>query len=278
MRKHQKKEFDRHTLRDRGAFLNHFSLMELKRKKAAGKDTEPHRHDHHTLLFLFSGTAEHDIDFGTFKAGKRSVHFVHVNSVHLLSRSVNATGVVIMFAETFADNILVSRLPFGNRQPVITLAEKEFQELMPLLEEMKAEFGKDDEQSYAIIRSLLHVLLLKLTRFAGNNDPEQSGPAPRFTELVEKNYLSHLSVEQYADKMNVSPKHLIESIRELTGKTPLKLIHEKLISEAKKLLFFTDLSVKQIADKLNFSEPGNFSKFFRKQTGYTVLEYRKRMR
>lgn len=278
MRKHQEKEFDRHTLRDRGTFLNHFSLMEMKRKSGAKKDTEPHRHDHHTLLFLFSGTAEHDIDFATYRAGKRSVHFVHVNSVHILSRSVNSSGVAIMFTDAFADKTLVSRLPFGRQQPVITLGEKEFQELMPLLEEMNSEFGKDDEQSYSIIRSLLHALLLKLTRSAGNNHPEQSGPAFRFSELVDKHYLSHLSVEQYAGKMNVSPKHLIESIRELTGKTPLKLIHEKLITEAKKLLFFTDMSVKQIADKLNYSEPGNFSKFFRKQTGYTVLEYRKRMR
>jgi len=102
------------------------------------------------------------------------VHFVHVNSVHLLSRRVRSSCVAIMFTDAFDDKTPVSRLPFGRQHPVVTQGEKEFQELIQLLEEMNPEFGKDDEQSYAIIRSLLHALLLKLTRRADNNHSEQS--------------------------------------------------------------------------------------------------------
>ncbi len=64
------------------------------------------------------------------------------------------------------------------------------------------------------------------------------------------------------------------SCKEHTGNTPLNIIRVHLVAEIKKLLYHTDLSVKEIAYRLNFDEPGNFSKYFRSATGFTPLEYR----
>jgi AraC-like DNA-binding protein len=92
--------------------------------------------------------------------------------------------------------------------------------------------------------------------------------------LVQRHYADHKRVEDYADLLHISPKHLIAVCKEYTGNTPLNIIRDHLIAEIKKLLYHTDLSVKEIAYRLNFDEPGNFSKYFRSATGFTPLEYR----
>ena len=73
--------------------------------------------------------------------------------------------------------------------------------------------------------------------------------------------------------MGVSSDHLSRVVKSLTGKTAKDFIQSKLIVESKRLLYFTDLSTKEIAYDLGFSESSNFSQFFKNQTGVSPSEF-----
>jgi len=157
-----------------------------------------------------------------------------------------------MFSDDFVDAEALHRLPFSRQQPVTSIPKGVMDGFLSLLTEMRDEFINNDPDSFTIIRSLTHALLLRMIRYFESQKQEtrsiKSPITRKFQALVDKSYLEHYSVEQYAEKLFVTSKHLIETVKDNTGVTPLKFIHNKMISEAKRHLFYTDLSVKEIAD------------------------------
>jgi len=97
----------------------------------------------------------------------------------------------------------------------------------------------------------------------------------KFTQLVNNFYIEKRTIEEYAVLLNVTPNHLSQSIKAASDKNALTYINERLLSEAKSLIQFTEYDIAEIAYQLNFSDPANFGKFFKKHTDHTPLEYRK---
>jgi AraC-like DNA-binding protein len=75
--------------------------------------------------------------------------------------------------------------------------------------------------------------------------------------------------------LNVTANYLSQSVKSATGKNALSYINERLLDEAKSLIQYTDLDIAEIAYQLNFSDPANFGKFFKRHTNHTPLEFRK---
>ena len=84
-----------------------------------------------------------------------------------------------------------------------------------------------------------------------------------------------MNVNDYAERLHISPKHLIDLCKKNTGKTPLQLIKEYTVAEAKRLLYNTGLTIKEVAYELNFDDPANFSKYFKSVCGYSPANYRR---
>jgi len=97
----------------------------------------------------------------------------------------------------------------------------------------------------------------------------------KFIQLVNSYYIEKRTIEDYAALLNVTPNHLSQSVKSASGKNALSYINERLLSEAKSLIQFTDFDIAEIAYQLNFSDPANFGKFFKKHTAHTPLEFRK---
>lgn len=97
----------------------------------------------------------------------------------------------------------------------------------------------------------------------------------KFLQLINNYYIEKRTVEEYADLMNITAKYLSQAVKQATGKNALTFINERIVAEAKTLIRFTPLDIAQIAYQLNFSDPANFGKFFKKHTGITPLEFRK---
>jgi AraC family transcriptional activator of pobA len=95
-----------------------------------------------------------------------------------------------------------------------------------------------------------------------------------FQDLVFRHYKEHRNVQYYADALFVSPKHLTESIKDVTGRTAGEWIDDAVVLEAKVLLRNHDLSVAQIADSIHFPDQSSFGKYFKKQTGFSPSDYR----
>jgi len=99
--------------------------------------------------------------------------------------------------------------------------------------------------------------------------------AIKFTNLVGIYYHTHKDVQFYADQLSISRTHLTRTIKDVFLTTPKKIIEDKIISEAKNLLFKNDNTITNILAHLHFEDHATFTKFFKKNTGQTPSSYRK---
>ena len=94
--------------------------------------------------------------------------------------------------------------------------------------------------------------------------------------LVEANYQNWHASSQYAEALHITPDHLNRTVKSLIGKTAKEYIQSRITVAAKRMLYFSDQSNKEIGYALGFSEPGNFSAFFKKCTGQSPSDFKVR--
>ncbi len=98
----------------------------------------------------------------------------------------------------------------------------------------------------------------------------------KFIQLIDNHYIEQRGVQQYAAMLSVTANYLSQSIKQVSGKNALSFIVGRLAAEARSLIQYTDLGIAEIAYQLNFSDPANFGKFFKKHIGLSPSEFRKR--
>ena len=96
----------------------------------------------------------------------------------------------------------------------------------------------------------------------------------QFLQLLSQQNQKRQRVSYYADKMNISPKYLSSICKKVSGKNPMRWITENAMQDCYSLLKDTDLSVKEISNRLGFPNPSFFGQYFREQAGVTPMEYR----
>ncbi len=165
--------------------------------------------------------------------------------------------------------------------PMLQLNEEERQAFSVILEVMKYEFKNRDEVQLEMMKTVLKRFIIMCTRLAKLQyadkliDPNDLDMVRHFSALVEKHFRVRHKVSDYAELMNKSPKTLSNVFNALGEKTPLQIIHDRIILEARKLLLFTDKSAKEISYELNFSDPVQFSRFFKNVCGVSPLDFKK---
>jgi len=165
--------------------------------------------------------------------------------------------------------------------PMLRLDAAEQRSFNILLEVIKEEFANQDDVQLEMLRTVLKRFIIKCTRlaklqFADTFISSQELDIVRyFSALVEKHFRTLHKVSDYADLLNKSPKTLSNVFKSLGEKTPLQIIHERIILEAKKLLLYTDKSSKEISFELNLSDPVHFSRLFKNETGLSPRDFKK---
>lgn len=134
-------------------------------------------------------------------------------------------------------------------------------------------YGSRDEYQLVIVRSCLRILLAEVARRLPIEVASLSELAQRFIDEVEMHHHQWYNVKDYLPLLATQEKHLAQSVRLATGVTPKAYIDQRRMLEAKRLLAYSDLSVKEIAYSLEFEEPTNFNKFFRKHAGISPNEF-----
>jgi AraC family transcriptional regulator, transcriptional activator of pobA len=204
--------------------------------------------------------------------------------VHLVLRNAASSGCSLLFSNDYLPAELISNLPFSRECPILSLSKTDFSIVSGLIDTIKAEHTGKQDNYKSLIKAYMSALMNHLLRIYRIQYPEsvrKSNLHPlidSFHKLIGQHFAEHLTIEYYASQLNISAKHLIEICKEQTGKTALQHIKEHVVSEAKKLLFHSNLSIKEIAYKLGFDEPANFSKYFKSATSYTPVEYREGIR
>lgn len=138
---------------------------------------------------------------------------------------------------------------------------------------MEALVGASHEMGQGASAALglhLGVLLLHLWRCAGLQDAQgRSGQSTveRFTRLIELHYREGLRIGKFAERLGVSHGHLHEACVRIGGVTPLAMLHERILEEARARLRQNEMSLEQVGYSLGFRDPGYFNRFFKRITG-----------
>lgn len=97
-----------------------------------------------------------------------------------------------------------------------------------------------------------------------------------FVSLLFENHMKERSVSFYADKMFITPKYLSQIIKEASGIHIQQWIDDMVIMAIKALLKSSNMTILQISEEMNFANPSFFGSYFKKRTGMTPLQYRKK--
>lgn len=165
--------------------------------------------------------------------------------------------------------------------PLISLDENEIATLNYLLDTLKVEFDTVDVNQEEMLRILLKRLIIRCTRVARkqwfHHTPSSVDvdTIRQFIIHVEENYKTLHKVSDYAAIMNKSPKTITNMFSLFFDKTPLQIIHERIILEAKRQLLYTDKSLKQISYETGFEDPAQFSKLFKNVAGKSAIDFKK---
>lgn len=164
--------------------------------------------------------------------------------------------------------------------PAISLNKEEANLLGDIIRKIKYEYDAHSALCNEIIKNYLNILFLKAKEL-------YSSPSSRFKKtgrkqqiydefggLVQKHFLELTSVRAYADRMHLTPKHLSETVKDISGQGALEIIHQTQLNHAKALLKQTTKTVSEVAYALNFDNPEYFSVFFKRLSGETPSQFR----
>ncbi|WP_303206987.1 AraC family transcriptional regulator [Bacteroides oleiciplenus] len=138
-----------------------------------------------------------------------------------------------------------------------------------------------DNLQEEMLRIILKRFIITCTRIAREKcgvTPEQEKAfdiVRRFYILVDQNFREKKQVRDYADLLFRSPKTLSNLFSSCGVPSPLRIIHERVEAEAKRLLLYTPKSAKEISELLGFEDLSTFSRFFKKMAGESVSDFRK---
>lgn len=171
---------------------------------------------------------------------------------------------------------------FGsNATPILALDEHEVNTLSYLINVLKEEFEVIDGNREEMLRILLKRFIIRCTRLAKQQifgeeiTSEEVDTIRFFNVMVEENFKKVKKVSDYASLMNKSPKTISNIFSKHSLYSPLQIIHQRIIIEAESLINYSNLSAKEIGIELGFEDAAQFSKFFKKSTGYSISEFKK---
>jgi len=151
-----------------------------------------------------------------------------------------------------------------------------------LFEELSEEVIAERSGRSAALDSLTRLIMVSLLRLCSNS--LKATPARhedlkifhRFNELIEVHYQQHWPLSRYAEGIGVTEARLNDVCRRIADLPSKRLIMERLMQEAKRLLLFTGSSANEICYQLGFKDPAYFSRFFQRYAKLTPGEYRQR--
>lgn len=176
----------------------------------------------------------------------------------------------------------VGFLFFGIHHPMfIQLTADELKKIGIIEQLFLEDMREKDRMQGEMLRTLLKRLIIKSTRLAKMQaegcqqmTDEKYDTIRRFNLLVEVHFRQQHEVNFYAEALNRSPKTLTNVFRICNYPSPLHLIHQRIILEAKRFLHYTAKSGKEIGYELGFESAAHFSRFFKLKTGVNLSRFR----
>jgi len=193
----------------------------------------------------------------------------------------NSTGFIVQFTDDVLYNPELSaalrRLSLRDNSAIVfeayANALKELSELYAILNRLAYAQSSTSQQ---VIRSVLHAFAALVVHHAGSSDESISAPDKKllhdFFDLLEQHFTENRSVQFFVGELATTDKKLSAASQKYAGMSPLQVIHNRVLLEAKRMLLFEQPSHKEISFQLGFDSPASFSAFIKSKTGLTPSE------
>jgi AraC-like DNA-binding protein len=249
----------------------------------------PHRIDYFQLILLDKGYGQICIDTKDSDINDFNLIALSPGQIIKLNLYNKSIGYTIIFSSEFINRFIgdiawifnLSLFLQPSPQGIMELSPAEYSLTKDLFEKLFLEYNaKDDFAKNEILINMLKTLLLHLERCKRSssveaaNIPDSISQFRSFQKLLEENFNQTRSVQFYADKLNITSKKLNIITTDQTDKSAKQVIEERMLLEIKRLLLHTDLSVREIGSAVGFTDPANFSKFFRRYLNDSPAAFR----
>lgn len=242
------------------------------------------------LIVITSGEMTVDVNFRIFRMGKRSsLQISSGETIREISTSADMKGYHVIYSPEFQTEMRTTRkspisLQLKKEYPYQEFTEKEYELIHGSLTRLIG-YINDPGHLYQsiLIKNEIYSLQLNISnkrrKQHGNmmtgNATRQEVIRDRFKNLVEGHCDKQHSVSWYANAMFISPDYLSKIIREYDGTSARAWINARIIEKARFLMQQSDLTLKDISDRLNFQDQSSFGRFFKSNTGQSPKEFRK---
>ncbi|HEY0274443.1 MAG TPA: helix-turn-helix domain-containing protein [Chitinophaga sp.] len=252
----------------------------------------PVKNDHYTIVLCLQGGATKVIGPFTIQVQPHSLLLVAPQYTHYFEHSSeNLQLFSLHFRKAFLANPFFKDYAleplldvYPECPPVHRLPELYYENILGLFRKMYREQQQADRFHLQVGRLLFMELLYEMNRAIVKCSSDQAHPLTRqhqlytaFLQLVDAHYLYKRTVQEYADLLFVSAKHLSEVVKHETGKNALYFIHRRLHLDARHLLSTSSLSVKEISERLHFDTSSHFSRFFKNIAGANPSDFKRRL-
>ena len=243
------------------------------------------------IFFCHSGEARIEIDLLEYDITPNTqIIFLPNSIINYSYASPDLSISYITFSNAFFQEATVRLDPsffhFLKENPVVTLPVERTRTINGLIIALE-DLYKDKENCFRlqILRNYIQSFLLdiydKTHRIFEQNRPEgisrQEELFKRFIQLIHKHCLNQREVSFYAQKMFITPRYLSAITQAVAGETAKNIIDKHVILEIKVLLESTDLSIQEIANRLQFPDQSFFGRYFKKHIGISPQYYRRKL-
>jgi len=249
----------------------------------------PHVHSFYEIIWFKEGNGRHIVDFIEYEIKPNTIIFLAPGQIHHFDHN-SYKGVSMKICSDFMNSDECSSSSFlkfsvfysFESAPCFYIDDVTATKLDAILElietesKLVKEFGCTD-----MLHSLLRVFLIQAYRHGVKNGTftlDNLKPSHqlfvRFRSLVECEYQRIHSVQDYAKKLNTNVRTLNKCVNECSGMSPLAYINGRIILEAKRLIRYSNLRIKEVAFILGYDDPSYFVRMFKRHTGFMATEFR----
>lgn len=250
-----------------------------------------HAHDFYSVILFTGGKGSIRISDELFEIKPQTICLIAPLQMHSFEGIKDAEGIIFFFHQDFyVEEFSIIRLlnlfsytsPTATNlfNPCLALSDTEYEPVMSITESVRREYDAytPSNNSAVIIRSQLNILILKLTEFyeskSGKSNSNDSIIIHSLSHLIDSYFIREQKLGFYTSAFNISESQLNDICNRHFNCSLKKILQNRLMQEARKLLLSSELSVSEIAFKLNFEDNSYFNKVFKSKTGLTPKKFR----
>ena len=262
----------------------HIETIEA-RSRPNGWSIQPHSHAELTqFLYIHEGDGEMRAEAQRWTFQAPSLLLMPPRVAHGFLFRPDTIGHVITVAEPFLQQ-LCRQEAFPPAPVCLPLSadQQAAHDVPAIVAALEREFVWAAPAREIAVQAHLLRLVVGAIRLLADHAPEtrashdrDSDLVARYREILESEFRTDAPIDAHAARLGVTAGRLTVACRRRLGRSPLELLHDRLLLEAKRALLYTPLGVAEIAFALGFKDPAYFSRFFQKRTGETATDFRAR--